>query len=393
MSLQVANKLSSHFRFFTTVSPVSKFLHLQYNYISSSAINSITHSCNQESFKVSYLINSCGLSPKHALLASKHLNLKTPENADYVLAFFKKHGFTNTQISNIVRKFPQVLSSDCENTILPKLEYFTSVGFSSAILAKFVAATPRLLQSSLVNTIIPTWTFFKSVVLTNERTNIAIRRYLAFGWISNVEDCVIPNIRTLREFGVDESAIVSLLNDSPAVLKAANDRFKMTVEKVKRMGLNPQQVKFVSAVKALLCMSKSTWDKKVDCLKKWGWSEDDVYVAFSKNPRFMIVAENKMSSIMDMVVNKSGFDPSDVVQRPGSFTYSLEKRVVPRCLFYQVLVKRGLVTEKWKLSVLLGYSEARFMNAITKLYEEAAPELLKLYKEKLDRVTDGGLEV
>lgn len=102
-----------------------------------------------------------------------------------------------------------------------------------------------------------------------------------------------------------------------------------------------------------------------------------------------------MASIMDMVINKSGFDPADVVQRPESFTYSLVKGVVPRCLFYQALVKRGLVTEKWKLSKLLGTSDKKFMETITNCYKETSLELLKLYQDKLKcvSVTDGGLEV
>lgn len=37
--------------------------------------------------------------------------------------------------------------------------------------------------------------------------------------------------------------------------------------------------------------------------KKWGWSEDDVYVAFKKYPWFKVVSVDKMSSIMDMVIN------------------------------------------------------------------------------------------
>lgn len=192
----------------------------------------------------------------------------------------------------------------------------------------------------------------------------------------------MPNIKILREFGVSRSSIAFLLLNQPNVLKCPNNKFRITVEKVKQMGLNPQPVTFVIAVHALLSMSKSTWDKKVEFLKKWGWSEDDVYVAFTKYPWCMTVSVNKMSSTLDMLINKSGFDHSVVVDWPKCLAHSFENRVVPRCLFYQVLLERGLITERWKLSVLVGHSEAQFMNAVTKFYKEDAPELLKLYKEK-----------
>lgn len=386
MSICICKKLSSQFRSFTTFSPINKLLHFKYQYFASSAINKFS---TQESFTVSYLINSCGFTPKQALSASKYVKLKTPENADSVLAFFKKHGFTGTPISNIVRRLPILLSSDCENTILPKLEYLTSIGFSSAVLTDFVAASPNILGRSLVSSIIPTWNFIKSLLKTNERTIIVARRFFSFGWCRDSEDRVIANIKILRELGVSESAIVSLLTTKPSALMLASDRFKITVEKVKQMGFNPQKVQFVRAIIVLTSLSKSTWEKKVEICKKWGWSEDDVYVAFVKQPNFMTLSEHKMSSIMDMVINKSGFDPSDVVQRPQVFSFSLEKRVVPRCLFYQrVLLERGLVKKKWSLRMLLEPPDKQFMKRITMLYQEAAPELLNLYQEKLEVGTE-----
>jgi mTERF domain-containing protein len=39
----------------------------------------------EHSFTVSYLINSCGLSPKSALLASKRVHFENPEGPDSVL--------------------------------------------------------------------------------------------------------------------------------------------------------------------------------------------------------------------------------------------------------------------------------------------------------------------
>lgn len=194
---------------------------------------------------------------------------------------------------------------------------------------------------------------------------------------------MIPNINILKEYGVNESTMVFLLVNYPSVLKRDTDRFKVTVEKVKQLGFNPHTPQFVVALQVLCSMSESTWDKKVKILKKWGWSEDDLNVSFGKAPWCMVVSEDKLSSILDVVINKSGFEPSDVVQSPGILLHSLEKRVVPRCLFYQVLLKRGLIKKKWSLWVLLGSSDTQFMKKITMCYKDAAPELLKLYQEKL----------
>lgn len=277
-----------------------------------------------------------------------------------------------------------MLSSNFEKTITPKLEYFSSKGVSRTELAKFVSGSPGVLRQSLEKKIIPTWNSFESLLISSERTFAATKRFFNSRWACDLEARLIPNIKILREFGVLESNIVSLLTQQPSVFMIDSDMFRMTVERVEEMGFSPQRLKFVFAVSALRGMTKSTWERKVEICKKWGWSEEDVYVAFEKHPWCMMVSEDKMSSVMDMVINKAGFGPSDIVQRPKSLTCSLEKRIVPRCLVYQDMLERGLITKKWSLWVLLEVPEKEFLKKITMCSNEAAPELLKLYKEKLE---------
>lgn len=384
MSIYLCKNISSHLKCFTTCSSLNKLLHFKCQNISSFTTNSSTSSSIQDSFTVSYLINSCGLSSENALLASRNVKLKTSQKADSVVALFKKRGFTNTQIENVVKKFPSVLLSDSEKTITPKLEYFSSKGVSRTELAKFVSASPYVLRISLENKIIPAWNLFESLLISNERTFAATIRFFTSRWASDLEARAVPNIKILRESGIQESSIASLLTSHPSVFMIASDRFRMTVERVKEMGFSPQRFKFVYAVCALSGMRKSTWERKVEICKKWGWSEEDVYVAFERHPWCMMVSEEKMSSIMDMVINKAGFEPSDIVQRPKSLTCSLEKRIVPRCLVYQKLLERGLITKKWSLRVLLEVPEKQFLTKITTCFNEAAPELLKLYKDNLE---------
>ena len=57
-------------------------------------------SSKQHSFTVSYLMNSCGLSPETALSASRKVQFETPERADSVLALLRNYGCTNTHLQN-----------------------------------------------------------------------------------------------------------------------------------------------------------------------------------------------------------------------------------------------------------------------------------------------------
>ncbi|CAL9004567.1 unnamed protein product [Prunus brigantina] len=81
-------------------------------------------SANQHNFTVTYLINSCGLSPKAAISASKKVELQTPERADSVLALVRNHGLSEAQLSKFVRLHPEVLLANPEQTLLPKLRFF-----------------------------------------------------------------------------------------------------------------------------------------------------------------------------------------------------------------------------------------------------------------------------
>lgn len=53
----------------------------------------------QHSFTVSYLIESCGLSPETAISASKFVNFKSSKKPDSVILLLREYGFENAQIS------------------------------------------------------------------------------------------------------------------------------------------------------------------------------------------------------------------------------------------------------------------------------------------------------
>ncbi|KAI8005001.1 hypothetical protein LOK49_LG08G03166 [Camellia lanceoleosa] len=162
------------------------------------------------------------------------------------------------------------------------------------------------------------------------------------------------------------------------------DRFREIVKEVEEMGFNPLRTKFVIAIHAFRAMSKSTWEKKVEVYKKWGLSEDDILLGFGKRPWCMIASEHKISGVMDFFVNKMGLESSFVVRRPALISLSLEKRIVPRCEVYKVLLSKGLIKDNdVSLMRMLISPENWFLNRVVYRHEEEAPKLLKLYKEKL----------
>ncbi|XP_059652927.1 uncharacterized protein LOC132300021 [Cornus florida] len=373
-----------------STSPTHKLHFLQHYPFSSSssALKSVSSTANQHSFTVDYLIKSCGFPPEKALSASKRMKFETPDKPDSVMAFFRNHGFTETQIAVLIRKLPRLLLSDPEKTLLPKIEFFHSKGVSTEDIVKILSATPAILRRSLENHVIPSYNFLKELLKSEEKTNAAIKQQSRL-LLYDLHISVAPNIEALREIGMPESIIVSFFTNQSSAFRGNADRFKEMVEEVKKMGFNPTTMMFGEAIHALRAITKSNWERKVEVYKKWGFSEDDILVAFRKRPRFMVVSDDKITRIMGFFVNKLGWESSIIARRPVLLCLSLERRIIPRCSVYQILLSKGLIKKGFGLIKMMDSPESYFLEKFVKKYEEEAPELLKLYQDKLNLSNSG----
>uniref|UniRef100_A0A7N2LXL9 Uncharacterized protein n=1 Tax=Quercus lobata TaxID=97700 RepID=A0A7N2LXL9_QUELO len=310
----------------------------------------ISSTSNQHSFTVSYLINTCGFSREGAISASKRVNFETPDKADLVISFFKHHGFSQTQISSIIRRYPPLLLSNPQKTLLAKLEFFQFKGFTSSDIVMILTRNPNLLKRSLKNQIIPSFDFFKNLLGTDEKTVIAVRRFSAI--LVDKDTHVVPTVNLLRENGVHESDICTLIKNWPRVITTDQVRFKEIVEEVKEMGINPLR--------------------------------DEILVAFAKNPCCFRASEDKIMRVMDFLVNKMGLEASLIVKRPTFISLSLEKRLIPRVSAIQFLQSKGLVKKNFYLPTAFEYVEELFLQRFVLPNKEEASELLQLYKEIMD---------
>ncbi|XVF28359.1 hypothetical protein REPUB_Repub15cG0022900 [Reevesia pubescens] len=348
----------------------------------SNSVRWISITSNQDSFTVSYLINKLGLSTDSALAASKYVHLKTPDNADSVISFLEKQGVSKSQIKTIVKKEPRVLASNVDKTILPKLGFLRSKGFSSPDLARLLSNFPYILQISLERQIIPFFNSFSNLIHSDQNTIKAIRRYpyLISYDIDIFNGLLLSNINILRDHGVPESNIIKLLHQYPSALLINPGSLKEIVEKVEESGFDPLRLKFAYAIAVLASMSKSIWERKVDVYKKWGWSDEEIWECFRKYPSCFALSEDKIMANMDFLVNKMGLASSCVANQPSILRQSFKKRIVPRGLFAQHLLSKGLIKD-FSLSSLFDSSEKQFLKYFVTRYVAEASELLKLYRK------------
>ncbi|KAL5708821.1 hypothetical protein ACHQM5_019578 [Ranunculus cassubicifolius] len=340
------------------------------------SIDSIT--THHNSFTISYLINSCGLSQQKAISVSKKVHFESPTNPDSVLALLKNNGFSDSQISKIIAQRPELLASSVDKTLKPKFDFFNSMGLSGPDLAKALSRQGTVLLSSLEKTIIPNIDSLKSIFQTDEKVIITIKHYM------DVIPCfktVESNIAILQSHGVPISNIQKLLVSQPRVFLRSASRFSEKVEEVKKMKFDPSKHGFLAAMHVLDAMSRSSLEAKFDLYKSWGWSEDQVQCAFRKHPYCMTLSEENIMLTMDSFVNKFGYAASYIAQQPTVLLYSCEKRIIPRCSVIQVLVKNGQLMKAPKLGTILMLPEDKFLKYI-RGFDKEAPELLSAYKAK-----------
>ncbi|KAK0580575.1 hypothetical protein LWI29_003694 [Acer saccharum] len=169
----------------------------------------------------------------------------------------------------------------------------------------------------------------------------------------------------------------------PNLLTIIANTFSEHVKDIIEMGFKPSEKRFVHALKSVSTMSKKTWETKMEVYGRWGWSENEIKLAFRKFPICMSLSEKNIMSTVDFLVNKMGWKPSAVVQVPTVLGYSLEKRIIPRCSIIRVLVLKGLINKETPLSTILVISDQRFLDTFVTKYQDEASQLSDIFQGKM----------
>ncbi|KAL4603207.1 hypothetical protein ACB092_10G108800 [Castanea dentata] len=336
----------------------------------------------RHSFTVSYLINSCGFSPKSALLASQKVHFENPDKPDSVLNLLKQNGFNDTHITKLIRQFPQFLLFDPKNTLLPKIEFFRSIGISTSDLPGILSTSPDLLKRSLKNHLIPCYDILKSLLVENEKVIKTLRR--SHWSLQYITISIVPNVELLREVGVPQSNISFLVTTCPFVASIQPSKLVKAIQEVKEMGIDPSKIVFVQAIVVVLTLKKPIWEYKFEIFKRWSLSKEDTLLAFKKDPNFMRLSEKNIMKTMNFLVNKLGRPSTDIARNPVVLHLSLEKRIIPRCSVLQILVGNDLVKDGLSFSSFLLVNEKSFLEKYVSKFQDIAPQLLGLYQNKMD---------
>lgn len=343
-------------------------------------ISTSPSSSPSSSFTVQYLMNSCGLPLETALSASLKLQLdeNKPEIHDSVLTFLKSQGFSDAHIEKLVTKYPKILHSRVNTKLKPKIQCLVDNGFRGELLPDLIVGNPFILVRGLNSHLKPSFDLLRTCLGDNEKVIAAVK---GTPWLltSNLKRTLQPNVELLIREGVPIGNIFRLIMLRSRTLLQNVDNLSRVIVTLKKMGLKPDAPMFVYAIRVMVSMNESNWNKKVEVYKSLGWSEEDIKCAFKREPHCLGVSEEKIRSIMDFYVNTMKLEPAALVAYPKLLMYSMDKRIRPRYYVIKILKSKKLLNENRKLAWMLTINEKKFLDDFVMKHLDKVPNLMESY--------------
>ena len=98
----------------------------------------------------------------------------------------------------------------------------------------------------------------------------------------------------------------------------------------------------------------------------------------------MCLSEERITKAMDFLVNRMGWPSEHISRNPIVLLFSLEKRTIPRCSVFQILLSKGLVKKDSALFTILRPKEKDFLENYVTKFQQNIPQLLEVYQGKSD---------
>ncbi|KAK1318707.1 hypothetical protein QJS10_CPB04g00583 [Acorus calamus] len=277
---------------------------------------------------------------------------------------------------------PSLLHLNPDKILKPKMDFLRDVGFSTPDLIFLLSHNPTILASSLDNQIVPAYGFLKGVLGTREVVVLAAKRS---PWLlhNNLHKTMGSKIEVLRDHRVPDSSISAMIKQRPRLFLSLHpDRFTKAITKVKAMDFRPSSSLFYMALGSILSISESHWEEKFELYRSFGWSEDDILLAFKKMPRIMELSNDKIRRMMDFFLKEPGLGLSIISSWPHLLLFSLEKTIIPRWSVIRVLTSHGILNKDANVSTIFKLQEEKFLEKYVIKYQEKVPQVLQAYHGK-----------
>ncbi|OVA01322.1 RNA recognition motif domain [Macleaya cordata] len=340
-----------------------------------SSVASPANPSNPNHFLTDYLIDNFGFSQSKAVSASKRFCFaKSPKKPDSVVRLLQQFGFSETQIRDTVRVTPQILFSDVEKTLKPKLNLFQDLGFTGSDLGRFLSKNTTLLTFSLDRRLIPCINILKKFLSDND----LIRVLQKCKWLITKapESRLLPNISLFQSCGIIGSQLSILLKRQPKLFVVCEPKLRELISKTEDMGFSSDSRMFVHGMYTLSCISSETLGMKLDLFRSFGFSEEECLVMFRSAPGLMRTSVEKLRLGIEFFMNTIGIERAWLFRHPTCLMHSIENRVIPRFRVIGILKSKQLLKKDPSVLSVVQLPEKDFLEKFISKFRDNEEELL-----------------
>ncbi|KAL5753731.1 hypothetical protein ACOSP7_021951 [Xanthoceras sorbifolium] len=332
-----------------------------------------------------YLIETLNLSETHAQSISnstRFSNIKSLETPHSVLHYFRSLGFSETDIRSSVASDPEILLSNVDNKLKPKIDFFQEMGLVGSHLGKFISNNSRLLTCSLQNMLIPCTQILKKILVDDKNNQYLIRVLNRCSYLitKNPEGRLLSNIAFLESCGIVGSHLSMLLKNQPRIFVMEESKLRGLVSRVLDMGFSSDSTRFVHGLRLVSCLSEEAFERKMELFRSFGFTKDEAMEMFRRLPAMFNKSEEQLKLRLDFFLNKTELNKEALIREPCCLTYSLGERVIPRYKVMQILKSKRLLEDDPSFVRVLTLSEEKFSEKYVERFRDDAEELLVAYR-------------
>ncbi|KAL7085553.1 hypothetical protein ACP275_14G287800 [Erythranthe tilingii] len=326
-----------------------------------------------------FLVQNHHFRPQAASqIASGLTGLKNPhQKSDLLLTFLKEIGFSVTQMENILKSWPELLSANLDKIIKPKIKIFQEFGFSANEIVEMISKEPSILHSSADKRVIPSLSILKGLLGSTAEVAKFLR---VSGWYlkTDLDKTLVPNMNFLISCGIPTEKIIWLMYYFPRFLLQKSENMEKFVARADQLGANRSSKMFVHSVRAVSSMNNDTWEHKMKAFRDLGFSEEGILRLFRVEPLLFCISEEKIRKLERFLLATGKYDLSCIVKNPTSLTRSIEKRYEPRFQVLEILEGKNLIKNWPSFSALYKMTDNKFFEKfVGPYYNEVGEAYMK----------------
>lgn len=257
-------------------------------------------------------------------------------------------------------------------------------------MCKVFVSNPVILNADLDSQIKPCFQFLKSVLGSNRNVVEAINRSSNL-LTCDLKGCLQPNIDFLIREGVPFDGVAEFLIRDAITVQHKHNSMVNAVNDLKNLGFDPKAPVFLEAVRVRIHMSESVWKEKIEEMKSLGWSEEEIFSAFKRDPIFLKSPVEKIRVATDFFVNTLKLGRQILSEDPDFFTLKIDKRCRRRYDVFKLLESEKLIEGGVKIEEVLKMRDKEFLVKYVKKYVDKVPGLWETFNGRKQQQSLPGL--